>query len=106
MTVRQGFSILLLWVSIPLGAVSLGFAVYFGIDVAKIWMAPKPTPRAPLADDAHPIEVVAQGVGRATDFLGAFADSITELLFIVSLIVFAVAIGMFFLSRHLRTGTG
>jgi len=106
MTVRQGFSILLLWISIPLGAVSFGFAVYFGIDVAKIWMAPPPAPRAPLADNAHPIEIVAQGVGKAADVLGAFADGITKWLFAMSLLVFAVAVVLFLLSRYLRAGTG
>lgn len=106
MTVRQGFSILFLWISIPLGTASLGFAVYFGIDVVKLWMTPKEPPRAPLADDAHPIEVVARGVGKATEVLGAVTDGITKGLFVLSLFVLAVAVVLFFISRQLRTGSG
>jgi hypothetical protein len=105
MTVRQGFSLLFLWISIPLGVVSLGFAVYFGIDVVKLWIAPKEAPRAPLADDANPIEVVARGVGKTTEVLGAVADGITKGLFVLSLFVLAVAAVFFFISRQLRTGS-
>jgi hypothetical protein len=106
MTVRQGFSILLLWVSIPLGVVSFGLAVFFGIDVVKVWMAPPPAPRTPLPDNPHPIEVVARGVGKVADVVGAFADGITKWLFTISLLVFAVAVVLFLLSRYLRAGAG
>lgn len=106
MTVRHGFSILFLWISIPLGIVSLGFSVYFGIDVVKLWMAPKEPPRAPLAADAHPIEVVARGVGNVAGFLGGIADGIVKGLFALSLIVLVVAVVLFFISRQLRMGSG
>jgi hypothetical protein len=104
MTVRHGFSVLFLWISIPLGVTSLGFSLYFGLDVMKIWMAPQKQ-SAPLAADAHPIEVVARGVGNTTEFLGGMADGITKGLFVLSLVTFAVAVVFYFISRQIRAGS-
>ena len=105
MTVRHGFSILFLWISIPLGVASLGFSIYFGIDVVKNWMAPPKQESAPLGPDANPIEVVARGVGKTTEVLGGIADGITKGFFVLSLFVFTVAAVLFLISRQLRVGT-
>jgi hypothetical protein len=104
MTVRRGFSLLFLWMSIPLGIASLGFSIYFGVDVVKIWMAPQKQSAA-LVADPDPIEVVVRGVGKTTEFLGGMADGITKGLFVLSLLLFAVAVVFYLISRQIRVGT-
>lgn len=52
MTVRSVFSTILRWTAVPLGIASLGFSIYFGIDVIEIWTRPVKPPTPPVGPGA------------------------------------------------------
>lgn len=102
MTAHPLMARLLLYISVPLGLVSAGFSIYFGIDVVEQWLRPAPPPSQ---SGDHPIEVVARGVGAVLSTVNSVGDAISRGLFYASLVALAVALGLFFLSRKLNGST-
>ena len=94
MTPHPGLSRLLFWLAAPLGLASLGFAVFFGIDVWRIWIRPARIVEAP--------ETMEQGLGVMLNIAGNVSDGITKQIFATSLIALAAAAGLLLLSRKLR----
>jgi hypothetical protein len=98
MASRPVLAAILFWIAAPLGATSLGFAIYFGFALMKI----QPSRPVTLDPGAGPLETAAVGAAAAADLLGGMGKGFLGGLLVVALSVLAFSAALFFLSRKLR----
>ena len=98
MASRPLLAAILFWIAAPLGATSLGFAIYFGIELLKI----QPARPVTLDPGAGPLETAAVGAAAAADLLGGMGEGFLRGLFVLALAALAVSAGLYILSRKLR----
>ncbi|MBL8237651.1 MAG: hypothetical protein JNM66_09545 [Bryobacterales bacterium] len=91
---RPGLSRWLIRVAAPLGAASLGFAVYFGIEVWRLGRRPA----RPLQPPAN----MEQALGVMFDVAGDVSEGIAKQFLAVSLLALGLAAALYLLGRKLR----